>query len=96
LYVILRSGPCVVALRLWHEDQFNRFDFSSNALHLEVVATVCVTRVHGFAHEQLEPPSQDVGIVTSLMLQPLTGEQRVLDLARSIDETMCANAELRL
>ena len=81
LYVILRCGHSAGALGLWHSDQFDRYDFSSDALCLEVKATVRGTRVHEFALEQLEPPAEGVGLVASLLLQPLTGGLGVLDLS---------------
>ena len=96
LFVILRSGNRVNALRLWNSDQFDRFDFSSEALCLEVKATVRGTRVHEFALEQLEPPTEGVGLVASLLLQPLTGGLGVLDLAREIEESAVGDAKLRL
>ncbi|MHB1701039.1 MAG: PD-(D/E)XK motif protein [Acidobacteriaceae bacterium] len=96
LYVIFRCGRCADALRMWHSDQFDRFDFSSNALCLEVKATVRTTRAHEFALEQLEPPAEGVGLVASLLLQPLTGGLGVLDLARRIEDTALSEAKLRL
>ena len=96
LYVILRCGRCVDALRAWHSDQFDRFDFSNSALCLEVKATIRTTRVHEFAMEQLEPPAGGLGLVASLLLQPLTGGLGVLDLARRIEETAIGDSKLRL
>ena len=96
LFVILRCGDCANALRLWHADQFDRFDFSGEGLCLEVKATVRGTRVHEFALEQLQPPSEGVGLVASFLLQPLTGGLGILDLARRIEETLFSDTELRL
>lgn len=96
LYVISRSGNSAGALALWHSDQFDRYDFSSKSLCLEVKATVRGTRVHEFALEQLEPPAEGVGLVASLLLQPLTGGLGVLDLARQIEEAAAGHAKLRL
>jgi hypothetical protein len=96
LYVILQCGHSAAALSLWHSDQFDRYDFSSEALCLEVKATVRGTRVHEFALEQLEPPAEGVGLVASLLLQPLTGGLGVLDLARRIEEAAPGDAKLRL
>ena len=46
--------------------------------------------------EQLEPPAEGVGLVASLLLQPLTGGLGVLDLARRIEEAAPGDAKLRL
>lgn len=96
LFVILRSDNIANALRLWHSDQFDRFDFSSETLCLEVKATVRGTRVHEFALAQLEPPAEGVGVVASLLLQPLSGGLGVLDLARRIEEAVLGDARLKL
>jgi len=96
LFVILRCGHSAAALGLWHSDQFDRFDFSSETLCLEVKATVRGTRIHEFALEQLEPPAEGVGLVASLLLQPLTGGLGILDLARRIEEATPSDAKLRL
>lgn len=96
LFVILRCGHSAGALGLWHSDQFDRYDFSSETLCLEVKATVRGTRIHEFALEQLEPPAGGVGLVASLLLQPLTGGLGVLDLARRVDGAAPGDAKLRL
>ena len=96
LYVVLRCGHSAGALGLWHSDQFDRYDFSSEALCLEVKATIRGTRIHEFALEQLEPPADGVGLVASLLLQPLTGGLGVLDLARRIEDAAPGDAKLRL
>ena len=46
--------------------------------------------------EQLEPPAGGLGLVASLLLQPLTGGLGVLDLARRIEETAIGDSKLRL
>ena len=96
LYVILRCGHSAAALGLWHSDQFDRYDFSSEALCLEVKATVRGARIHEFALEQLEPPAEGEGLVASLLLQPLTGGLGVLDLVRRIEEVAPGDPKLRL
>ncbi|MHB1236069.1 MAG: PD-(D/E)XK motif protein [Gallionella sp.] len=88
LFVISRCRDSVQALSLWHEDQFDRFDFSSSARHVEVKSTVRGLRAHEFALEQLQPPIEGAGFVVSMLLQPLTGGIGVLDLAREIEATV--------
>lgn len=85
LFVISRCGNPIHALSLWHEDQFDRFDFSSSSMRLEVKSSVRGLRVHEFALEQLQTPSEGAGFVTSVLLQPLTGGIGVLELAKSIE-----------
>ena len=85
LFIIARCGNSLHALSLWHEDQFDRFDFSSSSLHIEVKSTVRGPRAHEFALEQLKKPAEGAGFVVSIVLQPLTGGISVLDLAREIE-----------
>lgn len=91
LFVISRCGDPAQALSLWHEDQFDRFDFSSTFICVEVKSSVRSLRAHEFALEQLHPPTKGAGFVVSVLLQPLTGGLGVLDLARDI-ETCVARA----
>ena len=88
LFVISRCRHSVQALSLWHEDQFDRFDFSSSAMRIEVKSTVRGLRAHEFALEQLQLSIEGAGFVVSLLLQPLTGGIGVLDLAREIETTV--------
>jgi hypothetical protein len=95
LFVISRCRNPAQALSLWHEDQFDRFDFSGSTIHIEVKSTVRGLRAHEFALEQLQPPAIGVGFVVSLMLQPLTGGIGVLDIAREIEATVAGFPHLK-
>jgi hypothetical protein len=95
LFVIWKSGNPAQALSFWHADQFDRFDFSSSNLHLEVKSTVKNIRAHEFSLEQLHPPSTGAGLVASVMLQPLTGGLGVLDLARNIETAVAGSPRLK-
>lgn len=95
LFVISRCRNPAGALSLWHEDQFDRFDFSSSAMHIEVKSTVRGLRAHEFALEQLQSPAEGTGFVVSLMLQPLTGGIGVLDIAREVEATVAGIPRLK-
>ncbi len=95
LFIISKCGNPARALSLWHEDQFDRFDFSSSSMRLEVKSSVRGIRAHEFSLEQLEPPSQGHGFIASVMLQPLTGGVGILDLARSIESTIMTSPHIR-
>jgi Putative PD-(D/E)XK family member, (DUF4420) len=95
LFVILNSKKPAVALSLWHEDPFDRFDFSSNSLRIEVKSTVRGIRAHEFALEQLQSPAQGLGLVVSMILQPLTGGLGVFDIAREIEGFVSHNKLLK-
>lgn len=85
LYVIANSGDIAGALAAWHEDPFDRFDFSWKQGCLEVKASTQDARLHHFALEQLMKPTNGIGYVASLLLQPLSGGLGLLDLANSIE-----------
>jgi hypothetical protein len=85
LFVIANSSNVSHALARWHEDQFDRFDFSWKQGCIEVKSSTRAVRVHEFSLEQLVVPINGVGFVVSLLLQPLSGGAGVLDLANSID-----------
>ncbi|MGJ7546312.1 PD-(D/E)XK motif protein [Variovorax sp. LT1R16] len=95
LFVIARSGDVAAAVRAWHADVFERFDFSWSDAVLEVKATHGPSRVHEFALEQLDAPTKESGNVASLMLQPMTNGVGILDLANEIDTALTDAAPLR-
>ena len=95
LFIISRCGNSSRALSLWHEDQFDRFDFSSATLRIEVKSTVRGLRTHEFALEQLQQPVEGTGFVVSMVLQPLTGGISVLDLAREIEAEVTGYPRLK-
>ncbi|HQT29742.1 MAG TPA: PD-(D/E)XK motif protein [Thiobacillus sp.] len=95
LFVILKSGNPAHAVSLWQEDQYDRFDFSNTAMHLEVKSTIRALRAHEFALEQLQSPAAGTGFVASLMLQPLTGGVGVLDIAQEIEAAISETPGLK-
>lgn len=94
LFVITRSDDVAGAVRAWHSDVFERFDFSWPDGVLEVKATQGTARVHEFALEQLNAP-KGLGLVASLLLRPLTNGVGVIDLATRISAALQGEIELR-
>lgn len=95
LFVISKSKDVAQALKAWHADQFERFDFSWSAGCLEVKAAVKEEREHEFALEQLQSPIEGAGYVASFLLQPMSGGVGVVDLANAIECNVFAEPELR-
>ncbi|KAF6674693.1 MULTISPECIES: PD-(D/E)XK motif protein [Pantoea] len=85
LYVIANSSNVVSAMTRWHENPFDRFDFSWEQGCLEVKASMQSTRIHTFTLEQLMNPIQGIGYIVSLMLQPLSGGLGLIDLGNQIE-----------
>lgn len=95
LFVITRANDTATAVKAWHADTFERFDFSVPGGVLEVKATQGGVRVHDFSLEQLAAPSGGFGLVASLLLQPLTNGLGVMDLASTIDAALGGRNDLR-
>lgn len=95
LFVILQAVDVSAAVRAWHADTFERFDFSWSGGVLEVKATQGSVRAHEFSLEQLAAPSAGLGLVASLLLQPLTNGVGVMELATKIETALCDQNDLR-
>lgn len=95
LFVIWKSGDPAHAISLWHEDQYDRFDFSNSTIHIEIKSTIRTLRAHEFALEQLQPPAAGKGYVVSLMLQHLTGGVGILDIAQGIEAALVGMPRLK-
>ena len=95
LFVITQASDTASAVKAWHADTFERFDFSVPNSVLEVKATQGTVRTHDFALEQLAAPSGGRGLVASLLLQPLTNGVGVMDLASRIDSALGCHNDLR-
>jgi hypothetical protein len=95
LFVIAKSKNVAQALRAWHADQFERFDFSWSSGCLEVKATTSELRQHEFALEQLQSPLGGAGYVASVLLQVQNGGVGVIDLGNEIETSIAAEPYLR-
>ncbi|CNI48045.1 Uncharacterised protein [Yersinia frederiksenii] len=96
LYIIANSGNIVGAMAGWHEDPFDRFDFSWEQGCLEVKASIQSARLHTFTLEQLMNPMKGIGYVASLLLQPLSGGLGLIDLANLIEMELSHSPALKL
>ena len=95
LFVIAKSRKVAQALRAWHADQFERFDFSWPSGCLEVKAAANELRQHEFALEQLQSPLGGTGYVASVLLQAMSGGVGVVDLANEIETVVATEPDLR-
>ena len=95
LWVVANSSNIPAALELWHSDVYDRYDFSSPAVFIEVKSTTQNFRIHDFSLEQLNPPENGNGFIVSIMLQRLSGGVGILDLVESIEATLYAHPHLR-
>jgi Putative PD-(D/E)XK family member, (DUF4420) len=95
LFVIAKSKNVQQLLRAWHSNQFERFDFSSPTVCLEVKAAINEQRQHEFSLEQLKSPISGAGYVASILMQPLSGGLGIVDLANEIELSITGEPQLR-
>lgn len=95
LFLVSKCNNPSQALRAWHGDSFERFDFSWPNGCLEVKAAIKEQRQHEFALEQLQPPIAGKGFVASVLLQRMNGGVGVADLANVIGQRITSEPELR-
>ncbi|MBR8361367.1 PD-(D/E)XK motif protein [Burkholderia vietnamiensis] len=95
LFIIAKSRNVAQALRAWHADPFERFDFSWASGCLEVKATTNELRRHDFALEQLQSPLGGAGYVASVLLQAQSGGIGVVDLCNQIEVCVASEPDLR-
>jgi hypothetical protein len=94
LFTITLVKDTVRAVTAWHNDPFERFDFSFAQGVLEVKATQGNLRLHEFALEQLQAPTQNFGVVVSFVLQAQTNGVGVMDLAKLIETRLGSNFDV--
>jgi Putative PD-(D/E)XK family member, (DUF4420) len=95
LFVITLMKDTADAVRAWHANPYERFDFSSTRSVLEVKASHSSHRIHEFSLHQLQPPSGKRGGVVSLLLQSEADGIGVLDLAYQIEALLNGSIDLR-
>lgn len=95
LFVIAKSKNVALAMRAWHADKFERFDFSWSSGCIEVKASTKEVRRHEFALEQLQSPLGGVGYVVSILLQAQSGGVGILDLGNEIERSLTTEPGLR-
>lgn len=95
LFIIERSGNIPKILSYWHDDPYDRFDFSWKNAYLEVKSTTQPTRAHDFSVDQLCVPANASGYIASLLMLPLGSGIGIMDIARKIDNSISDSPLLR-
>ncbi|NNG60249.1 PD-(D/E)XK motif protein [Pseudomonas fragi] len=95
LFIIERSENTPKILSYWHDDPYDRYDFSWKNAYLEVKSTTQPTRIHDFSVDQLCVPVNAVGYVASLLMLPLGSGIGIMDIARKIDNSISGFPLLR-
>lgn len=95
LFVIMRSGRLLDAMKAWRADAFDRFDFSASNRVVEIKASTGEMRSHEFSLEQLSVPVNGNGFAVSILLQSVGGGTSVLELVATIEASIAAEPKLR-
>ncbi|MFC2094962.1 PD-(D/E)XK motif protein [Candidatus Bipolaricaulota bacterium] len=86
LFVISRAADPERAVRAWHDEGIEHFDFSEGQHRIEIKASRTIARKHRFSMEQLNPPDGACAHVLSIIAAPSAGGTSLGDLrAQCID-----------
>lgn len=84
LVVILASESPSIALKAWHSNPNDRYDFSAGTNRVEVKSSASQRRTHHFSSSQLPPPSNVNLTVLSVLVDKVEVGQRIVDLVAEI------------
>lgn len=73
LCVILAATDCAAAIRAWHSDPNERYDFVAGDLRIDAKATAGLDRVHALTADQASPPPHVVALLASIRVRPAAG-----------------------
>lgn len=84
LFVIENSAKPAILLEYWHNMPDERFDFNSGIERLEVKSNPRFERIHYFASEQLNPPTETHLLIASIFVKEASHGWSIQDLVDSI------------
>lgn len=84
LLIIATSKLPATLLNYWHCMPEEKFDFNADIEKLEVKSSSILERIHTFASEQLNPPSDKQVVIASVLVQQAGNGRSIADLAASI------------
>ena len=97
LLVISAARDLGVAVKAWHRDPDERYDFAVGNLRLEAKATSTRNRTHEMSIEQATPPVGTVGLLASMFVERSGGGTTLQELLSSIESRLPSHeAILRL
>lgn len=95
LFMIAASASPELAVRAWHSDVRELFDFRSGLSAVEVKTTASKIRKHEFSLEQLSPAADTQLLVASMMLESSGHTVSLADLVNVV-KAQLTQADLRL
>jgi hypothetical protein len=84
LFLIESSKNPQILLNYWHDMPQEKFDFNSGAEKIEVKSSSSFERIHTFASEQLNPPTDTSVLIASIFVRQDSSGQSIQQLIESI------------
>lgn len=91
LFIIDIAKDSTTLLNYWHNIPEEKFDFNADTEKLEVKSSSTLERIHTFASEQLNPPTDKQVLIASLFVKQTTHGQSISQLANSIQHKVADN-----
>lgn len=91
LFVMDNAKEPTTLLNYWHNLPEEKFDFNADTEKLEVKSSSTLERIHTFASEQLNPPTDKQVLIASLFVKQTTHGQSISQLANSINQKVADN-----
>lgn len=94
LIAACRDLPATVGA--WRSSDFDRFDFSTGNVRLDVKAAADRTRAHLLSAEQCQPPFGTAGLLASVFIESSGGGQSLKELLQAIEGSLAGHDNLVL
>lgn len=85
---ILESRDAGRAIHAWRNDEYDRYDFSTDKVRIEVKSTSQSQRIHEFSLEQCEVLPDVTGMVASVIVEPNAGGTTIQQLQSQIENQL--------
>lgn len=96
LVLIAASRNLPATVGAWRSSDYDRFDFSTGDVRLDVKAAADRVRAHHLSAEQCQPPPGTVGLLASLFVESSGGGQSLRELIQAIESGLAGQDDLIL
>lgn len=94
LLIIAASPDPIYMIKCWHNSNYEKFDFATPSVRIDVKATELSTRIHDFSLEQLIEIHEVDNYIISVKLRRIARGTGIIALARKISNLVSADSEL--
>lgn len=96
LVLIAASRNLPATVGAWRSSDYDRFDFSTGDIRLDVKAAADRTRAHHLSAEQCQPPPGTAGLLASVFIESSGGGQSLQELLHGIERDLAGENVLIL